>query len=261
VDAQALGVSDLEALRGLPALELAACADDPAWAARLAQVLASAGDAQSPLLLGPWLGLLPESIERWRELLRRPSGETLSEPGEAAGVRYEAARDAWLARAGVAVERGEVLSVAHRAGGFEVSYRRSPEEPPLSLTAAAGGEIREVILAIGGVAGGGVRFLSGLGPDGRTFSLSLDAPVALRLAGREVALQSGALGADLQRLGLEALVEVGLSVDEQMLARAPDLYAVGDVVAERPRQALEAIYSGLGAARAVCRVRAPSLSP
>ncbi len=56
-------------------------------------------------------------------------------------------------------------------------------------------------------------------------------------------------------------LDVGLSVNEGMLARAPDLYAVGDVVADRPRCALEAIDSGLGAARAACRVRAPSLSP
>jgi glycerol-3-phosphate dehydrogenase subunit B len=272
VDLGALGAGapELEALRLLPASELAARADDPAWAERLAPARASAGDGQSPLLFGPWLGLLPESIEHWRELLRRPIGETLSEPGGAAGARYEAARDAWLARAEIPVEQGHVRSVAPRQPSaprqgspapdesrFEVLVQRSPDEPPAPL---GGADISAVILAIGGVAGGGIRFLSGLGPEGRTFSLSLDAPVALRLGGREVALQSGALGADLQRLGVDALIEVGLSVDEQMLARAPDLYAVGDVVADRPRQALEAIYCGLGAARAVCRVRAPAQS-
>ena len=65
----------------------------------------------------------------------------------------------------------------------------------------------------------------------------------------------------LQQLGMDALIDVGLSVDENMVARAPDLFAVGDVVADRPRCALEAIDSGLGAARAACRVRAPSMSP
>lgn len=251
------GASLLPALRGLPSLELAARADDPAWLAELAPALASAGDGHSPLLLGPWLGLSPGSVERWREHVRRPIGETLSELGGAAGARYEAARDAWLVSAGLHVEQAHVRSVAQSGRGFEVMIQREPDAPPTLLT----DEVSEVILAIGGVAGGGVRFLSGLGPEGRTFSLSLDAPVALRLAGREVALHSGALGADLQRLGAEALLEVGLSVDERMLARAPDLYAVGDVVADRPRQALEAIFSGLGAARAVCRVRAPSPSP
>ena len=74
-------------------------------------------------------------------------------------------------------------------------------------------------------------------------------------------------GADLQRLGLTALDEVGVLVDEQQravvsgssardVATRPELFAAGDVVADRPRTALEAIYAGIGAARAVCRVRA-----
>jgi glycerol-3-phosphate dehydrogenase subunit B len=252
---------DVEAVRWLPACELAARVDDPVWAATLGNALAVAGDGESPLLIGPWLGTLPDSVERLRAQLRRPMGETLSDPGGAAGLRYEAARDQWLARANIPVERVLIRSVTRRRAGFDVSCWRSTDTSPNATFAPLGENIGEVILAIGGVAGGGIRFMAGAGLEGRSFSLSLDAPVPLRLGGREVTLQSGALGADLQHLGLEALMEVGLSVDEQMVARAPDLYAVGDVVAERPRCALEAIDSGLGAARAVCRVRAPSLSP
>jgi glycerol-3-phosphate dehydrogenase subunit B len=253
----AVAAPDIEAARWLSASDLAARADDPEWAALLAAAIAAASPGEGPLLTGPWLGLQPDSVERLRAGLRRPLGETLSEPGGAAGLRYEAARDAWLAKSGVRVERVAVSSVARRGAHYEVLCQRPGDAKLTSLA----GDIGEVILAIGGVAGGGVRFLAGAGPEGRSFSLSLDAPVALRLDGREVTIQSGALGADLQHLGLEALTLVGLSVDEQMLARAPDLYAVGDVVEGRPRCALEAIYTGLGAARAVCRVRAPSSSP
>jgi hypothetical protein len=248
---------EVEAARWLPASDLAARADDPEWSGRLASALAAGDGGDSPLLAGPWLGLAHESVERLRVALRRPIGETLSDPGGAAGLRYEAARDAWLARSGIRVERSLVCSVARRGERFEVMCRQDSDAPLTSF----GDEITEVILAIGGVAGGGIRFLAGAGLERRSFSLSLEVPVALRLEGREVSIQSGALGADLQHLGLEALMDVGLMVDEQMLARAPDLYAVGDVVAARPRCALEAIYSGLGAARAVCRMRAPSLSP
>jgi len=248
---------DADSVRWLPDLELAARGDDPAWGDRLASGLATAGNGESPLLIGPWLGLASASVERLRAALRRPIGETLSEPGGAAGHRFEAARDGWLERAGVPVLVASVASVQRRGPRYEVLARSEPDAPP----APVADDIEAVILAIGGVAGGGVRFLSGPGPEGRSFSLSLRAPVALRLGGREVALQSGALGADLQQLGVEALLDVGLSVNEAMLARAPDLYAVGDVVADRPRCALEAIDSGLGAARAACRVRAPSLSP
>jgi glycerol-3-phosphate dehydrogenase subunit B len=248
---------EIEAARWLPASDLAARADDPEWSTRLASALAAGDGSDSPLLVGPWLGLAHESVERLRLALRRPIGETLSDPGGAAGLRYEAARDAWLARSGIRVERSLVSSVARRGERFEVLCRKSNDAPLTSF----GDDITEVILAIGGVAGGGIRFLAGAGLERRSFSLSLEVPVALRLEGREVSIQSGALGADLQHLGLEALMDVGLVVDEQMLARAPDLYAVGDVVAARPRCALEAIYSGLGAARAVCRMRAPSTSP
>jgi glycerol-3-phosphate dehydrogenase subunit B len=248
---------EMEAARWLPASDLAARADDPEWASHLAGAISAASPGDGPVLMGPWLGLLPDSVERVRTALRRPIGETLSEPGGAAGFRYELARDAWLERSGVRSVRARISSVARRGSAYEVLCQRAGDTAQAPLAE----NITEVILAIGGVTGGGVRFLAGSGPEGRSFSLSLEAPVALRLGGREVSIQSGALGADLQQLGLEALNLVGLSVDERMLARPPDLYAAGDVVERTPRCALEAIYGGLGAARSVCRVRAPSLSP
>ena len=243
-----------EAVRLLPSGELAARADDPEWLARLGQSLGRAGDGDRPLLIGPWLGLEPASVERLRAQLRRPIGETLSEPGGAAGARFEAARDAWLASAGLTVEHASVRSVRWRGSSYEVLATRDDGE----LHALADGvdtHIEEVVLAIGGVVGGGIRFLAGGGPEGRSFSLSLDAQLPVRLAGREVALSSGALGVDLQQLGVDALTLVGVSVDERMLARAPALYAAGDVVEGRPRCALDAIDSGLEAARAACRTK------
>lgn len=253
----AVAPPDVAAARWLSPIDLAARADDPAWAAALGASLREAGDRESPLLIGPWLGTLPGSAERVREVVRRPIGETLSEPGGAAGARFTAARDAWLERAGIEVRHGEVRSIHRLEAGYGVrgSWRGQDSESEL------GADITEVILALGGLVGGGVRYLSGAGAGGRSFSLSLECPVALRLGGREVALQSGALGADLQHLGLEALESVGLMIDERQLAHPPDLYAAGDLVADRPRCALEAVYAGIAAARAVCRVRAASVSP
>jgi glycerol-3-phosphate dehydrogenase subunit B len=239
-------------VRGLGDRDLAACFDEPSYAAAFAQVLQQASDGESPLLLGPWLGLVPSSVDRVRQLARRPLGETLSDPGGAAGWRFEVARDAWLERSRVEAFKGEVVSVQRADSGFEVLGRLGSPGEDRALDA----EFSHVILALGGVVGGGVLFSGGAGGLGRSFSLSVRAPVALRLGGHEVALQSGALGADLQSLGLETLTEVGLAVDEQYVAQGPDLYAVGDVVADRPRTALEAISAGIAAARAVCRVRA-----
>ncbi len=244
--------AELTVLQRLEDNELAACCDDPAWAGALGDALRGAGDSESPLLLGPWLGLVPGSVERVRERARRPLGETLSGPGGAAGFRFEAAREAWLSRGDIRVERGEVLSLRRLESGVEARLKADGENQERTLPR----RFSEVILAVGGVTGGGIQFLSGPGQRGRSFSLSVDAPVQLRLNGREVALESGALGADLQSLGLGALNDVGLFVDERQQASAPDLFAAGDVVADRPRTALEAVYAGIAAARGACRVAA-----
>jgi len=245
---RALGVvlPEGESLSSLPEGELAARADDPVWANALGDVLAAAGDGEAPLLCGPWLGLLPGSVERVRARARRPLGETLSAPGGPAGFRFEAARDAWLARSGVRVQRGLAERVLPTPGGFQVE--------PFS------GLFSEVVLALGGVVGGGIRFLAGPVPAGRTFALSLAAPLTLRLGGREVTLESGVLGADLQSLGRSSIEQVGLLVDDDQLTQSPGLFAAGELVADRPRTALEAIYAGISAARGACRGRA-SINP
>jgi glycerol-3-phosphate dehydrogenase subunit B len=246
---------DEEALRFLPEGELAARADDPAWAGAFGEALRGAGDGEAPLLCGPWLGLLPRSVQRVREAARRPLGEVLSAPGGPAGFRFEAARRAWLERSGVQVRSGRVLGIARsqqgcEGHGFEVSI-----DTGAGATRLEPGPT-EIVLAIGGVAGGGIHFLAGSGPEARSFSLSLAVPLPLRLGGREVTLESGVLGADLQSLGRSALETVGVLTDEGQRTAVPGLYAAGDVVADRPRAALEAIYSGIAAARAVCRVSA-----
>jgi glycerol-3-phosphate dehydrogenase subunit B len=262
---------EAEALRFLPEAELAARADDSAWAAALGEALRAAGDGESPLLCGPWLGLLPRSVLRVRDAARRPLGEVLSAPGGPAGFRFEAARDAWLARSSgrVEVRRGTVLDVQQSKRGLAVwmtagDGKHEPLEPAPS----------ELVLAVGGVAGGGVRFLAGpavegtprtpSGADSRSFSLSLRVagergPLALRLDGREVSLESGALGVDLQSLGRGALERVGVLADGTQLTTVANVWAAGDVVADRPRAGLEAIYAGIAAARGVCRVSASQI--
>jgi glycerol-3-phosphate dehydrogenase subunit B len=246
------------ALRFLPEGELAARSDDPAWAGALGEALRTAGDGEAPLLCGPWLGLLPSSVQSVRDAARRPVGEVLSAPGGPAGFRFEAARDAWLARSAVRALRGTILELAGTPRGFDVSLAtpgtRERLEPPPT----------EVILATGGVAGGGIRFRSEDfpahgGADARSFSLSLEVPLTLRLSGREVTLESGLLGADLQALGRGALEQVGVLTDEAQLTALPGVYAAGDLVADRPRAALEAIYAGIAAARGACRVSASQI--
>ncbi len=250
---------DGPALRFLPQAELAARADEPAWAATLGEALRSAGDGQAPLLCGPWLGLLPGSAQRVREAARRPLGEVLSAPGGPAGFRFEAARDAWLQRSEVQVRRARVEQVTLGAQGFEVSFRAFAVDGPEAPAERLSPQPSEVILATGGLVGGGVRFLAGTGAAARAFSVSLSVsargvPLALRLRGREVSLESGLLGADAQELGRAALEQVGVLSDELQGTPLPGVYVAGDLVADRPRAGLEAISSAIVAARAACRV-------
>lgn len=270
---------DAEALRFLPEGELAARADDPAWAAALGEALRTTGDGESPLLCGPWLGLLPRSVLRVREAARRPLGEVLSAPGGPAGFRFEAARDAWLARSGapngqVQARRATVVDLQQSKQGLAVWVAAADGKHEALEPAPS-----EVVLAVGGVAGGGVRFLAGVSSaapslaelartphaaDARSFSLSLRVagergPLPLRLDGREVSLESGALGVDLQSLGRGALERVGVLADATQLTAVANVWAAGDVVADRPRTGLEAIYAGIAAARGVCRVSASQI--
>ena len=264
---------EAEALRFLPEGELAARADDPAWAAAFGEALRAAGDGESPLLCGPWLGLVPGSVLRVREAARRPLGEVLSAPGGPAGFRFEAARDAWFTRSGAAgghvqARRGTVLDIQQTKRGLAVWVAAGDGKREALAPAPS-----EVVLAVGGVAGGGVRFLapslqatpgSPSSGDARSFSLSLRVagergPLSLRLDGREVSLESGALGVDLQSLGRGALERVGVLADGTQLTAVANVWAAGDVVADRPRAGLEAIYAGIAAARGVCRVSASQI--
>ena len=197
------------------------------------------------VLCGPWLGLEEGLVERLRSGIERPMGETLSEPGGPAGARFARARDRLLDASGVTVVRARVRSVQRQGDVWRV------QAEPGSLP---GDVFAQVVLAVGGVVGGGIRFRTGeerIG--GRSFALSLEAPVSLRLGGREVSLHSGSEGIDLQDVGQKALARVGISVGSgHRVVHEQGLFAVGDVVGQRPRVALEAMGAGIEAARTAC---------
>jgi hypothetical protein len=136
-------------------------------------------------------------------------------------------------------------------GGLQVEWRELG-----ALGSQPLGDVFQcVILATGGVLGGGVRYVSGLqSTRNGAFALSLEAPVELRLDGRDVGLVAGSEGADLVALGMGVLDRVGVRVTEALgLPEQPGLFAAGDVVAARPRTALEAVSAGIRAAAAALR--------
>jgi hypothetical protein len=103
---------------------------------------------------------------------------------------------------------------------------------------------RAVVLAVGGVAGGGI----GLGPLQPSVGLSLSAPVTLVLQGDVLDGGSWLSGPTFQRQGLRALEMLGVAVDSR-LETAPKsrVFACGDVLAAQPRTVLAALSSGIAA--------------
>jgi glycine/D-amino acid oxidase-like deaminating enzyme len=214
--------------------------DEPSRADALVEALRRIGAADG-WLVGPWLGIEPETVKRIRAALGRPIGETTSPPGGPAGARFERARDRLLESLGVELVHGAVERVEPNGRGWTLLV--------------AGGEPIEadaVVIAVGGVAAGGVELeRPRLGHRGGAgFRLSLGAPVPFELDGNELDAASTLHGVDFEALGLGALERVGVASDGPRVVGQTTLFVAGDVVAARPRTVLEAARAGIAAARA-----------
>lgn len=224
--------------------DLAHLFDDPARVDALAERLAQHRGEHAGWLLGPWLGTEAGAAERLRERLGVPVGETTSEPGGAAGARFEAARDRLLGELGVDVTRARVGKITRSADGLVVSHGGT------SLPADA------VVLATGGIAVGGIRLDAARPehPGGACFHPSVDAELFLELAGESVERVSTLHGVDFTAVGLAALENVGVATSDGVAALGHDkLFVAGDAVADRPRTALEAARAGIVAGRRAAR--------
>jgi glycerol-3-phosphate dehydrogenase subunit B len=153
---------------------------------------------------------------------------------------------------GVRVVRDRVRRVT---SGEPVSVSLTRDAVPLTADA--------VVLALGGVAAGGVLYTppdAAAAAGGRVpFALSLDAEVTLSAGGpARMDIVASTHGPELDAWAWPAgdrpgaLEAVGVRCDEGRAA--PGVFAAGDVVAGRPRTVLEAAASGVVAgARAAAR--------
>jgi glycerol-3-phosphate dehydrogenase subunit B len=233
--------------------DLAARHDDEArlaWlAARLREGLAFSPGAAA-VLLGPWLGAASPQAEALSKLVGVPVGEALVGVGSPAGSRFEAARDRLLDALGVDRVRGRVTRVDDLGGRLSVSLAGGGKE----LHAGA------VVLAIGGLVGGGVTYAppehgagADLPPRGRVpFALSLEAGVVLSPGGAgRMEMVASLHGPELDTTAWPegdrpgALEAVGVQCEG--VRAAPGICAAGDVVAGRPRTVLEAVAAGIAA--------------
>ncbi len=228
--------------RRMAPYDFASLLETPERTAELARTLAEAGGGSDALLCGPWLGVERELAAQLSSAARRPVGETASAPGGVAGARFGRRRGAVLATHGVELRGQAARAVEERGSALSVVLDDG------SALAA-----RAVVLAIGGVAAGGLRVnAGGAGP---AAGASLELPVALTLEGELVDRATSLAGQIARRGSFEPLEALGLAVDERFAASARlPIFACGDALAGKPRTVLAALSSGIAAGRVAAGV-------
>lgn len=233
----------------IAAAELASRHDDEArlaWlSVRLKDQLSREGQVDA-VLLGPWLGADRPRAAQLSEMLGVPVGEVLSGVGSAAGMRFESARLDMLSRVGIELEHRTVSALRRRKGEYELSFE---DGAPVQTDA--------VVLAVGGLAAGGIVYEAPeqrAGQDwakagGVPFRLSLAARVDLQAHGRRLDVVSSMHGPPLDEVAWPTdadpgyLEAIGIACDGVVAGKG--LFAAGDVMADRPRTLLQAVFSGI----------------
>jgi glycerol-3-phosphate dehydrogenase subunit B len=229
----------------IPDADLAARHDDAERVRWLAERLrAWSGLAgKSALVLGPWLGLRTDVADALSRELGVRVGEPLSEPGGVAGLRFELARDALVARSGVRHVKQRALAIRSDGGRITLELDTGVLEADA------------VVLALGGLVAGGVAWAPARG--GHGFELSVACGASFASGGRPLVPTGSPRGALFEpfawsgRAYAAGFERIGVWTDAEGRARDREgkalgwLYAAGDVAADAPRTLLEAIRSGI----------------
>lgn len=237
--------------------ELASRHDDPArlsWLAGELRKLESRFGSSIAVLLGPWLGASAPRAAALSSEVGFPVGEALSGPPGPAGMRFESARNTLLADRKIELVRDRVTALQRDRGAPLVDLAESP-----SLRAST------VVLAIGGLVGGGITFDPPDHAGGAEGAASVHAPFRLGLdveLDRPFSRLTGSLVGPVldtnawpTRDRESALERVGLDARDGSHPVALDVYAAGDVVSSRPRTILDAIATGIRAGLAASRAK------
>jgi glycerol-3-phosphate dehydrogenase subunit B len=218
--------------------DFAAMQDDAAQLRRLGDALNGAHRGFQAWLLPPSLGVAQCVRDKLEQRLGVKVGECLSQPGGPAGARFEAARDALLARRGIVQVRGQVVRLSATAQGWSARWQEGGGEHVI--------EADRVIVACGGIVSGGLR----LGqprldqPGARGFELSLGLQVPLAVAGARIDQMGSLHGIDFSQAGLSLLEKIGVIAVDAQIEGMPGLFAAGDVIADGARSVLGALVSG-----------------
>ncbi|HLK39351.1 MAG TPA: FAD-dependent oxidoreductase [Polyangiaceae bacterium] len=239
--------------RAVPDADFAARHDDPerlAWLSeRLREAVARQGQDWAALVLPPSLGATWPRAPELSRLAGLSCGEAIGLPGGPAGLRFEAARDQALSAAGVERLRARVMGIQRADGAWRVLAQGATE---IDATA--------VVLATGGLVGGGVEYAPAEGmhatavPYGsRPFlRLTLDAPAVLGVRGAPLESPSSLFGTTPEALAWPWTEDCPLE-RAGVVSTASGLFAAGDLVADAPRTWLAALEGGARAGRAAAQ--------
>ncbi|NUP06119.1 MAG: FAD-binding protein [Polyangiaceae bacterium] len=250
--------------------DLAARHDDPArleWLAKnLGPEVARRGKDRVAILLGPWLGASRSRAAELSARLGVPTGEALAAASGTAGQRYEAARDAFFDRIGIRTVSGWAENVSGPASDRHGCVVSLGEGRTITCDV--------VVVATGGVLGGGVRYeppdhaAPAEGAKRITSALRLVPHVdGVRLSlGLDVGPSSSTHGPVLDERAWPfgsregAIERAGVLVDASGRA-APRVFAGGDVTFGHRRTVLTAMRSGLDAGRCACEAALVAREP
>ena len=228
-------------------------AEDPSWLmARLMESRAAHPGAEA-ILCGPWLGAEIAMAPSLSAQLKLPIGEAFSGLDSPYALRFRQARKRLVSAAGIRL----------------LSDRASRIEPQLDVqcvTLQHGADMRadHIVLAVGGLTGGGLVYQPAFTHDGIDFPpsgkcpfrLSLAVPATLMAYGKPLRVTSSVHGPNLDNLAWPKdadpglLEAVGISTGASgigALRLAPAVWAAGDVLADRQRTIVAAVESGLRA--------------
>ena len=203
IESASVSLPGLEALHNLNSLVLARKFDDPSWRARALEALRAAVPAEGrwriglPAILG--LAAHRHALAETAEALDRPVFEIPTLPPSIPGLRLFEALRARAVDIGVRLQIGFEVARVEREGDTISAVETRAAARPVRIRA------REVVLATGGIGGGGLRGRR----DGTLEEPILGLPV-------EAPARAAWLDGDLYGSGGVALEAAGIRVDDEL---------------------------------------------
>ncbi len=228
--------------RAMSHTELAALHDDDERLARTAERIRAAlaeGGTFGAVLLPPWLGVDGPRAAALSTRVGAPCGEVLAALDGPSGARFERARDRCL-------DQRSIETVSSKARRVTSSLVELHDGRTIECDA--------VVLATGGLVGGGLAYTPGDSAPGSSrapFALTYDAPVTLGHDGHAFVVPGSVFGIPPESLFSPA--ESPLIQRVGAISTPANIHDAGDACADRARTLLAAFTSGVVAGRAALR--------